>query len=485
MLRSYFAARDLGGACSFTNVINQLNDDTAVYTHDLSDTPQARLARGPKAASAPHATGKLLLVAVVAVAALVAVGMSEAAMAQTTEKIKIGVLSASLPIFEEGPNLAMEAARDAWNEESSAHFNAELELKFIDIRGDSGNFSDPAHGAYVAQQIGAAAQDGYKHFIAPSDDQALFVVQQVVNNIPTLLNTILISPASQSTLPPSLAADDNLFRLAPNVATQGERLLEQFDRQGVGSVIIVTDAAFEPLVEQGFFPDDLHDHYQPDAIPIYGFNDLAANTESLIQLNDDLTALIDQHGSDRIGVFAATQPPTFVTMAHAIAANPQLDVLDDVKWFGYNYLGHSPFITGDPTAAAFADRVDMNVVVFEIASTDVNAPLAELPTFSPGFRNFNFASYDAVHLLADVLAIGGVDGDGTDLKAVIFDVANNNMDPVPHENRILGEGAMGDYMLDPATGDLTETRAYVVYHVVEVADDVYDWVALAPPNVCR
>ena len=125
----------------------------------------------------------------------------------------------------------------------------------------------------------------------------------------------------------------------------------------------------------------------------------------------------------------------------------------------------------------------MNVIVFEIARTDVNAPLAELPTFSPGFRNFNFASYDAVHLLADVIAIGGVDS--SDLKAVVFEVANDNLDPVPHENRILGEGAMGDYMLDPATGDLTETRAYVVYHVVEVADGVYDWVALAPPNVCR
>lgn len=450
--------------------------------HDLSDTPQARLARGPKTASAPHATGKLLIAAVVAVAALVAVGMSEAAMAQTSEKIKIGVLSASLPTFEEGPNLAMELARDAWNEESSSHFNAELELEFIDIRG---NFSDPAHGLFVGQKIGAAAQDGYRHFIAPSDDQALFVVQQVVNNIPILSNTILISPASQSTLPLSLAADDNLFRLAPNVATQGERLLEQFDRQGVGSVIIVTDAIFEPLVERGFFPDDLHDHYQPDAIPIYDPTNIAGNVASLTQLNDDLAALIDQHGSDRIGVFAATQPSTFVTMAHVIAANPQLNVLDDVKWFGYNYLGHSPFITGDPTAAAFADRVDMNVIVFEIASTDINAPLAELPTFSPGFRNFNFASYDAVHLLADVLAIGGVDGDGTDLKAVVFEVANDNLDPVPHENRILGEGAMGDYMLDPATGDLTETRMYVVYQVVEVADGVYDWVALAPPNVCR
>ncbi len=453
-----------------------------MYVHDLSDTPRARLARGPKAAPVPHATGKLLIAAVVAVAALVAVGMSETAMAQTPEKIKIGVLSASLPIFEEGPNLAMEMARDAWNEESSAHFNAELELKFIDIKG---NFSDPAHGAYVAQQLGAAAQDGYKHFIAPSDDLALAVVQHVVNSIPTLSNTILISPASQSTVPPSLAADDNLFRLAPNVATQGERLLEQFDRQGVGSVIIVTDAAFESFVEQGLFPDDFHDHYQPDAIPIYGPTDIANNIASLTQLNNDLAALIDQYGSDRIGVFAAMQPPAFVTMAHVLAANPQLDVIDDVKWFGYNYLGHSPFLTGDPTAAMLADRVDMNVIVFEIARTDVNAPLAELPTFSPGFRNFNFASYDAVHLLADVLAIGGVDSDSDALKAVVFEIANDNLDPVPHENRILGEGAMGDYMLDPATGDLTETRMYVVYHVTEVADGVYDWVALASPNVCR
>ena len=390
------------------------------------------------------------------------------------------MLSASPLEFEVGPNLAMEMARDAWNEESSSHFNAELELKFINIRGD---FTDPAHVAYVAQQIGAAAQDGYKHFIAPSDDLALSVVQYVVNDILNLRDTILVSPASQSTLPLSLAADDNLFRLAPNVVTQGERLLEQFDMQGVGSVIIVTDAMFEPLVEQGFFPDDLHDHYQPDAIPIYGPTNIADNVASLIQLNQNLTTLIAQHGSDRIGVFAATQPLTFLTLAHTIAANPQLDVLDDVKWFGYNYLGHSPFITGDPTAAAFADRVDMNVIVFEIARTDINAPLADLPSISPGFRNFNFASYDAVHLLADVLAIGGVDS--SDLKAIVFEVANDNLDPVPHENRILGEGAMGDYMLDPATGDLTETREYVVYHVVEIADGVYDWVALAPPNVCR
>ena len=474
-----FCVRGLVSACSFINVINWLNDGTAVYMHDLSDTPRARLMRGPKAASAPHATGKLLIAAVVAVAALAAVGMSETAMAQqTTTEIKIGVLSASLPIFEEGPNQAMVLAQRAWNADA-VEINTELTLEFIDIKGD---FTNPAHGAVVAQKLGEAAQDGYKHFIAPSDDLALFVVQFVVNSTPALQNTILVSPASQSTLPPSLAANDNLFRLAPNVATQGVNLVEQFDRQGVDSVIIVTNAEFKPLVDMGFFPDDLHDHYQPNAVPINA-SDPAANAQSLTDLNARLVELIDQHGSERIGVFAAMQPPTFIAMTHALAATPGLDAIDDVRWFGYNYLGHSPFITADSTAAKFADDVDMNVIVYEIMSNDINAPLANLPSFSPGFRNFNFASYDAVHLLADALAIGGVDG--SDLKDVVLDVANNDAHPVFHTDRILGLGAIGDYMLDPDTGDLIETREYVTYHVVEIADGVYDWVALAPPSVCR
>ena len=146
-----------------------------------------------------------------------------------------------------------------------------------------------------------------------------------------------------------------------------------------------------------------------------------------------------------------------------------------------------PFLTGDPTAAMLADRVDMNVIVFEIARTDVNAPLAELPAFSPGFRNFNFALVRCSPPLGRrPLQSAALTVDSDDLKAVVFEVANDNLDPrCPTRNRILGEGAMGDYMLDPATGDLTETRMYVVYHVTEVADGVYDWVALASPNVCR
>ena len=382
---------------------------------------------------------KVLIAAAMAMAVLASVGMAETAMAQTTE-IKIGVLGASPPEFEVGPNQAMVIAEKAWNRESAHILGYELKLDFINIRGD---FQDPAHQAFVAQTIGAAVQDGYKHFIAPSDDFALAVVHGIVSQF--YPNSILISPASQSTFPSTLSDDDNLFRLVPNIATQGEHLIEQFDLQGVDRAVIVTDAAFKPLVDQGLFPDDVHDHYVLPSFAIYGPGD-TRNVPSLTALNDRLVELIDQHGSDRLAVFAATQPPSFVTMAHVLAANPQLDAIDDVRWFGYNYLGHSLFITGDRTAAAFADAVDMNVIIYEIAINDVNAPLAELPSISPGFRNFNFASYDAVHLLADVIAIGGVDN--PNLKDVVFEVVNDNFDPVEHTDRILGEGAIGDYSLD-------------------------------------
>ena len=91
-------------AAVFTNVINWLVCTTIVHRYDLHPrhaTNEAP-ARGSKAASAPYTMGRLLIVAAVAVAALAAVGMSETAMAQTTE-IKIGVLSACPPLFETGP----------------------------------------------------------------------------------------------------------------------------------------------------------------------------------------------------------------------------------------------------------------------------------------------------------------------------------------------------------------------------------------------
>lgn len=81
----------------FTNVINRLNHCIAMHRYDLHPRLAADkvLARGPKAASTrPHTRGRLLIAAALAVVALAAVGMSETAMAQTTEEIKIGVLSA-------------------------------------------------------------------------------------------------------------------------------------------------------------------------------------------------------------------------------------------------------------------------------------------------------------------------------------------------------------------------------------------------------
>lgn len=447
--------------------------------HDLSDTPRARLARGPKAASAPHATGKLLIAAVVAVVALAAVGMSEAAMAQTPTEIKIGVLSASPPTLEAGPLEAMRLAQAAWNVDAiPAGF--ELKLEFIDIIG---NPQDPGYPALVGERIGAAAANGYKHFIAPSDDQALLVVHSIVGATPELSNTILVSPAALGTFHPSLYDNDNLFRLVPNSQTQSLLLLEEFDKLGAERVVIVTDALYAPLVNSGTeFPDDAHEHYILPSFSIYGPGDAAQNVQSLTSLNDRLVELIDQHGEEQVAILAATQPQTFVTMANVLENNPQLDAVYDVKWFGYNYLGLSPFITADRVAAAFADDVDMNVVVYVVEPNEINAPLASLPAFNPSFRNANFASYDAVHLLADALAIGGADS--PDLKDTVLDVANNNVHPVTHTDRLLGLGAIGDYTLDPATGDLIESRAYVTYHVVQSGDG-YVWAEPPPPRVCR
>lgn len=338
--------------------------------------------RGTKPASAPHTTGRLLIAAVLAVSALAAVGMSETAMAQTNE-IKIGILSASCDILEAGPIQAMELAKDAWNADAIPGIDTELKLKTIDIKGNftspdcfsSPDYSDPNYYAFVAGLISAAVNDGY-HFVAPSDDQALLLVHQIVSATPALSNTLLVSPASQATFHPSLYADDNLFRLAPNATTQALTLVERFDRQGIDKLVIVTNAELVALAD---FPDDLHEHYVlppfPVYGPVYGPTSTAQNVQSLTELNDRLVELIDQYGEDRVGVLAAPTQDAFVTMANVLADNPQLDAIYDVRWFGYNHLGHSFVIIGDPVAAAFADAVDMNVVEYIVSPNEINAPL--------------------------------------------------------------------------------------------------------------
>lgn len=478
-------------AIAFTNVINWLTYSTTVRRYDLHPgyaTSEA-LARGPKAAPAPHATGKLLIAAALAVAALAAVGMSEAALAQTSE-IKIGILSASCDTLEAGPIEAMNLAKDAWNADAIPGIDTELKLKVIDIRGNfsspdcfsSPDYTDPDYYAFVTGLISDAVQDGY-HFVAPSDDRALLLVHQIVSATPGLSNTLLVSPASQGTFDPSLYADDNLFRLAPNATTQALNLVEQFHRQGVDKLVIITNAEFVALAD---FPDDLHEHYVLPPFPVYGpaygpeYTD--QNVQSLTELNDKLVGLIDQYGEDRVGVLAAPTQDAFVTMANVLADNSQLDAVYDVRWFGYNHLGHSFVIIGDPVAAAFADAVDMNVVEYIVSPNEINAPLAHLQAFSPGFRNYNFASYDAVHLLADAIAVSR--SDNLPLKDAVLEVANNDRHPVSHMDRILGVGAIGDYMLNPATGDLVESRQYVTYEVVQ-SGGVYVWEEVAPPSVCR
>ena len=401
---------------------------------------------------------------------------AQEAMAQTNE-IKIGVLLASPPIFEDGPAQAMVLAQNAWNADAIPEIDTKLTLEFIDIRG---NFTDPAHGAVVAQKMGAAAQDGYLHFIAPSEDLAALAVKLTAEVI--LPNSILVSPASKSTFVPDLYEDDNLFRLVPNIWTEAAYVLTLLDREGIGPTVAVADAELKPYIDITPFPDDLHEHHTPPVIPIFGPGDTDQNVQSLTELDDKLADLIGQHGEDRLAVYAFMTPPAFVTMADVLATNTQLNAIDDVKWFGFNFLALSPIITGDATAAAFADAVEMAVPLYEVPTNDINAHLAVLPAFDSSYILHNFAAYDAVHLLADTIAIGGAHN--PDLKSVLYDVANNDVHALDHTDRTLGEGAMGDYMLDPETGDLIGGGDYVTYNVVRSGDG-YAWAQSAPQSVCR
>lgn len=146
----------------------------------------------------------------------------------------------------------------------------------------------------------------------------------------------------------------------------------------------------------------------------------------------------------------------------------------------YTVLASPGQISSDPALAEFSARVQLTALPFEVERNEINAALDGVPSHPGVTRNYIYAAYDAVHLLADSIAISGADS--PNLKSTIYEVSNGRH-ALTHDTRLLGEGALGDYVLDPQTGDLIEGGTFVEYRFVQ-SDSGYIWQKIVE-NVCR
>ena len=388
-------------------------------------------------------------------------------------QIKIGVLTSDPAGGDAGPLAAMQIARHDLNDEYEA-----LNFRVVFERIDVSDYEDRAE---VERLIGAALEKGFAHFIGPSSDPALFATKSVIEELSP--DSIIISPASSWVANFKLDADDNLFRLVPNTNTLAYQLAQLYDKNGLEKVIMIGDEYIAsevrvlPAVTSGYFdspvmPIATYDASDPDS--------LEKNLAAARQVKERLEADAARHGWDKVGILYSGLGSTYSAFVHAIGDSPEFDVLRDVPWHGRPSLVDEHVLLADPVTSAFSADVGLVIPVYEVEPNEISLILSYLPNPTGAHNKIgNYAAYDAVHLLADAIAIGGADN--PDLKEVVYGVAGGTH-AVDHTVRLLGEGAMGDYELDPETGDLV-AEEYLVHEIVRTDSDGYDWRKTAVPGV--
>ena len=190
-----------------------------------------------------------------------------------------------------------------------------------------------------------------------------------------------------------------------------------------------------------------------------------------IELHVRLAPLIAAYGEERVGVYAIGARD-YATIANILESNPLIDNPGKVRWYASQSFVEESAITGNPAVAEFSAKVMLTAVVYDVDPNDINAALDHLPS-PKGLQDKtnNYAAYDSLRLLADSIAVGGADN--PNLKQVVLDVADGKR-TLPYTDRLLGQGALGDYNLDPLTGDLIEGGTFAEHRLIKT-DGGYDW----------
>ncbi|MDE0090469.1 MAG: hypothetical protein OXP12_03835 [Thaumarchaeota archaeon] len=382
-------------------------------------------------------------------------------------EIKIGVLTSDPVGADAGLLAAIEIAKNDLNREYAPIHT--VTLRVIDV-------SDHADRASLEQKIGAALRGGFTHFVGPNGDVALMAVKYVLDEISP--DSIIVSPGSRLTGNSNLDLDDNLFRLSPNSDTMSQNIVAVFDKYDAAHLLVVVNSRVAPFLTM--VPDDLHGHYVQPLQPIGVYDggspsSYARNVQSAMELHSRLAPLIAAYGEERAGVYAIGARD-YANMANVLGSNPLIDNPGKVRWYGSQSFVEESAITSNPTVAEFSAKAMLTAVVYDVGPNDVNAALDHLPSLKglQGKTN-NYAAYDSLRLLADSIAVGGADH--PNLKQVVFDVADGKH-ALPHTDRLLGRGALGDYKLDPMTGDLLEGGTFAEHRLIKT-DGGYDWRELA------
>ena len=364
-------------------------------------------------------------------------------VAPATNVVRIGALMAG------GMQEFGDDDRKRVLEYAAAQFNGtggsvSLDIDMIEItRGDEA-------AALVAAYAGGS---GPSLYIGPTTSQGLTNILDNATSRALLDdgNVILVSPSSEA---PQLAMEDNIFRLAFNVARQGDILVDEVKSAGISSYIVVArDDAWgrqlaasvhEKAGQEGLSRAG-HILFDNDRRPAYwaGIRDgIAANASAA-----------GAGAGERVGILFLGYDESYPDMA--AAANGSAAIRGGTAWFVPSTAGiDTSSSIPNATVRDFSTAVGLTALSQDVAANPVTAAidgeLGKDATF------YEYSTYDSVFVLGSAMrmaaAAGGAADNATMVRTYIASAAMNYTG-----------AALGDGLLLDGNGDLRAPDSFTVH----------------------
>lgn len=326
----------------------------------------------------------------------------------TTRTIKIGVL---VPLAGEGSS-------------TGESVNAALETALVDINN---YLADVKSGCQVQLVVGDTESDslttiqrytdlkdqGIRCIIGPCISANVAAVRDLAGQD----DMLIISPASVAS---SLSLpDDNVFRLVPDMAGQGEAMTALLNDDGIEVIL--------PVVR-----DDLwgHDLLQATSQQFLLSRKTVAEAITypvstsdfspvITSLTEKLDQLLETYAPEKTGIYMLSYNEGTAIM-HLASATASLGT---VRWYGSSAYAENKTLPPDWDAAAFAQNTQLTNPAFgyDPASSDKWEPLLAMLEAELGRKPeiYALAAYDALWLATYSYLSAGVDANVATLKKAL------------------------------------------------------------------
>ena len=282
------------------------------------------------------------------------------------------------------------AVRDYNAERAAEGSPLRLRLEQVNL-----TFASPADGLAAAYGGG----EGIAAYLGPTFSS----VAAALANFTEDSRTVMVSPTSQSTSPPSHLRDDGLFRLSINDRYEADQLAIAAHREGIGTVVPVVITAYGTSYEEEVRREsETLGMAVLDTVHIPHPNQNQSGTVAEINSRVAAAAASGTDPSD-IGLLVVSFSQELHDIAHYAVEYP---LLRQAKWFEPGHL-FPPQPIEDPETLRLAQAAQFHSISWDLPQTPKFERVHRALAAAGGGvepQHYAYSAYDSVYLLADAVS---------------------------------------------------------------------------------